>query len=68
MSKYLTVSETARRLGISVPTVYRLIAQAELPTVKIGRARRIPSERLDALLARNTVPHDADALSAAAAG
>jgi excisionase family DNA binding protein len=64
MSTYLTVHETAKRLGISVPTVYRLIDRGELPSVKIGRARRIPLERLDSFLARQTVPYDTDSLSA----
>ncbi len=64
MTAYLTVSETADRLGISVATVYRLIDRCELPSVKIGKARRIPVQILDSFLAKKTLPHDADVLSA----
>ena len=61
--RYLTVDETAERLLISVPTVYRLIERGELPSVKIGRARRVPLETLDAFLASKTLPTNVDALS-----
>jgi excisionase family DNA binding protein len=63
MIAYLTVIETAIRLGISVATVYRLIDRGDLPSVKIGKARRIPSERLDSFLAKKTIPNDSDVLS-----
>ncbi len=36
------ISETARFLGVSRSLVYRLINTGALPTVRIGRSRRIP--------------------------
>jgi excisionase family DNA binding protein len=36
------ISDTARFLGVSRSLVYRLINSGVLPTVRIGRSRRIP--------------------------
>ena len=36
------ISEAARFLGISRSLVYQLINSGRLPTVRIGRSRRIP--------------------------
>lgn len=38
------ISETARFLGISRSMVYQLIRVGDLPTVRIGRTRRIPTK------------------------
>jgi excisionase family DNA binding protein len=40
----------AAYLGISVPTLYRLLAAKKIPSVKIGRARRIQVAALDAFV------------------
>jgi excisionase family DNA binding protein len=40
MVKLLTVVEAARELGISRSKVYELLADGELPSVRIGRTRR----------------------------
>lgn len=37
----LTIKETAERLAISRSKTYLLIASGELPTVAIGRSRRV---------------------------
>jgi excisionase family DNA binding protein len=49
------ISETARFLGISRSLVYRLINSGELPTVHIGRSRRIPIRSVRELAAANLV-------------
>jgi excisionase family DNA binding protein len=51
---YLTAAEAAARLGISLRTVRRRIADGSLATVRIGRAVRIPATALDLPVARVT--------------
>jgi excisionase family DNA binding protein len=41
-----SVPDAARALSIGVSTVWKLIADGKLPTVRIGRSRRIPHEAL----------------------
>ena len=43
----LTVPEVAAHLRIGRTTVYRLIASRELPSIKIGDARRVTCEALE---------------------
>jgi excisionase family DNA binding protein len=43
----LTVSEAAKRLSLGRTMLYELIAKGELPSLKIGRARRIPASALE---------------------
>jgi excisionase family DNA binding protein len=45
---YLTAAEAAERLGISLRTVRRRIADGTLPAVRIGAAVRIPASALEA--------------------
>ena len=40
------VSETARFLGVRRSHVYRLIQEGILPSVKIGKSRRVPVREL----------------------
>jgi excisionase family DNA binding protein len=49
---YLTAAEAATRLGISLRTARRRIADGSLPSVRIGRAVRIPAAALDLPVAR----------------
>lgn len=49
----LTVNEAACRLAIGWTTLYELIANQELRSVKIGRARRIPASSVDEWIARH---------------
>ena len=47
----VTVPEAAKRLSLGRSTVYQLLMTGELTSVKIGKARRIPTAALDAFLA-----------------
>ncbi len=51
----LSVPETARACGISRATVYRLIDQKKLATVKIGARRLVRPEAIDAMLDEGAV-------------
>ncbi|MFJ7249069.1 helix-turn-helix domain-containing protein [Kitasatospora sp. NPDC098652] len=42
----LTVEEAARRLGVGRTTMYALVASGEVPSMTIGRLRRVPAEAL----------------------
>lgn len=44
----LSPAETAVALGVSRSMIYKLMAAGELETVKVGRARRIPVEAVEA--------------------
>jgi excisionase family DNA binding protein len=44
---YLTAAEAAVRLGISLRTVRRRIADGSLPSVKLGGAVRVPASALE---------------------
>ncbi|WP_063775866.1 helix-turn-helix domain-containing protein [Streptomyces odonnellii] len=50
----LTVEEAARRLGVGRTTMYALLASGEIPSVTIGRLRRIPAEALSDYVAART--------------
>jgi len=51
----LTVSEASRFLGIGRSFLYsNLLATGEIPTVRLGRAVRIPKASLDECVARLT--------------
>jgi excisionase family DNA binding protein len=50
--KLLTVRQTAAVLGVGQSTVHNLIRTGELGSRKIGGARRVPVEDLDAYSAR----------------
>ena len=44
--QFLTVSEVARRLKVSRPTVYKLIRKGRLRVVQFDRVLRIPANEL----------------------
>jgi len=48
----LTVAEAAERLGIERSTMYVLIADGQIDTVRVGRLRRIEPEALRAYISR----------------
>ncbi|MEV7118249.1 helix-turn-helix domain-containing protein [Kitasatospora griseola] len=50
----LTVEEAARRLGVGRTTMYALVASGEVPSVTIGRLRRVPAEALKEYMAART--------------
>lgn len=47
----LTVEEAAEALSLGKTKAYELIRDGQLSTVRIGRARRVPIEALDAFVA-----------------
>jgi excisionase family DNA binding protein len=48
----LTVEEVANLTSLGRSTVYELIARGEIPSITIGRSRRIPVEALRAWIRR----------------
>ena len=48
----LTVDAAARRLGLSRAHLYPYVMSGSLPSIKIGRARRIPVAALEAWIAQ----------------
>ncbi len=49
----ITIPDAAHRLGLCRSKVYELIAEDKLPTIKIGRARRISMEDLRAFVTQH---------------
>ena len=48
----LTVMEAANRLGIGRSLMYELLAAGDIPSIRIGRLRRVPRVALDDYVAR----------------
>jgi excisionase family DNA binding protein len=48
----LTVDEAADRLGLGRTKVYELLMRGDLPSVRIGTARRVPASALEAFVER----------------
>lgn len=46
----LSVTETARALGVSDGTVYNLLAEGALPEIRLGRRRLVPRWAVDAVV------------------
>ncbi len=44
---YLTVEEVAKRFGVNITTVYRLVQQGRLPAFKVGNQWRFSELRLN---------------------
>ena len=44
---YLTIGDVAKRFGVNVTTVYRLVQQGKLPAFKIGNQWRFSESRLE---------------------
>ena len=51
---FLTIEEVAHRLGMGRSWVYERVLFGDLPSVKLGRARRIPAESVNAFADRIT--------------
>ena len=56
----LTVDRAARRLGMSRGAIYPLVLSGDIPSIKIGRARRIPIAQLEAWVARQVSEQQPD--------
>ena len=63
-AEFLSAAEVAARLGLSLRTVRRRIADGTLPSVRIGRAVRVPAGALEA--PRGVLQTSADSAEAAA--
>lgn len=50
--KLLTVAEAADLLGLGRSKAYQLVMRGDLPSIQIGRARRVPTSALDDFIAR----------------
>lgn len=42
--RFMTVAEVASLMRVSKMTVYRLVHNAELPAVRVGRSFRVPED------------------------
>lgn len=51
--RLITIPDAALRLGLCRSKVYELIAEDKLPTIKIGRARRISMQDLRAFVTQH---------------
>lgn len=47
LKSFLTVGEVAKRFGVNVTTVYRLVQRGKLPAFKIGNQWRFSEARLE---------------------
>ena len=52
---HATVTEVSRYLGLSRPTVYKLLDERSLPIVQIGRSRRIPRDAVHKFVEQHSV-------------
>jgi excisionase family DNA binding protein len=48
----LTVDEAAQRLGIGRSHAYIFVMKGELPSLKLGRSRRVPADELENFVER----------------
>lgn len=48
----MTIQQVADYLQVSISTVRRMLDDGRLPSVKIGRARRIPKEAVSELVSK----------------
>ena len=51
----MSTGEAARRLGVTVRTLYRLIDEAELPAYKFWRVIRLQESEIDAFIKRSRI-------------
>jgi excisionase family DNA binding protein len=54
-SCHLTIPEVAKRLHLGETSIFKLLKSGKLPSVKIGRSRRIAPEALAQFLAESNV-------------
>lgn len=55
LPELMRVKDVCEALGISGPSVYRIMESGEIPYVKMGRSRRVKKEDVLAYIDRNTV-------------
>jgi excisionase family DNA binding protein len=54
LGPFLTVTETARRLGVARGTVYAMIHRGQLTRHTLGFREYVPAEQVNALMTRKT--------------
>ena len=52
-SKFLTVAEVAAMMRVSKMTVYRIVHNGELPSVRVGRSFRVLEKDVDDYLRKS---------------
>jgi len=52
--RLLTIEQAAERLQVGRTFAYSLIAKGELPSLKLGRARRVSTQAIDQYVERLT--------------
>lgn len=55
-ARLISVGEAAEIVGLSRSKVYELLADGLLPSIRIGRTRRIDIADLDAFIDRHRIP------------
>lgn len=53
--KWLSTTEAAKRLGLGLRTLYRLIDDGQLPAYKFGRVIRLQEAEVDEFIARSRI-------------
>jgi excisionase family DNA binding protein len=53
--QWMSTGEAARRLGVTVRTLYRLIDEGELPAYKFGRVIRLQENEVDAFISQSRI-------------
>ena len=48
--RWMSTGEAAKRLGVTVRTLYRLIDESQLPAYKFGRVIRLQETQVDAFI------------------
>ncbi len=48
--RWMSTGEAAKRLGVTVRTLYRLIDESQLPAYKFGRVIRLQESQVDAFI------------------
>ena len=54
--RWMSTAAAARRLGVTVRTLYRLIDEGELPAYKFGRVIRLQASEIDAFIQASRIP------------
>jgi excisionase family DNA binding protein len=61
-TEFLTVAEVATRLNCGRPTIYKLVANGQLPAVRLGNSAnppiRVPEVELNRFVSRSTIGQD----------
>ena len=53
--RWMSTGEAARRLGVTVRTLYRLIDEGELPAYKFGRVIRLQENEVDEFISHSRI-------------